>query len=113
MEKEEFMKYLDTIFEDPQNINMAQLEKLLFKTLKFFDGIRERIASKDPEEREKAMKEATEMQEKLNLLTERIYSKTGLTKEKAQDILSNPANFKPEDWATMQNLEKELRQFQK
>lgn len=113
MRYNKFIEKLDQILENPQDINMSQLESLLFETLKFFDSVRERLASSDPEEREQAVKEAAEMQEKLNQVTEKIYAKTGLTKEKAEQILSNPANFKPEDWETMQNIEKELSQFQK
>lgn len=113
MRYNKFLEHLDKVFENPQNVDMSQLEALLFETLKFFDSIRERMTSKDPEERDKAMEEAVEMQEKLNMITDKIYAKTGLTKEKAQKILSNPANFKPEDWEKMKNMEKELDQFQK
>jgi hypothetical protein len=113
MEYNKIIEQLDQVFENPQKVDMSQLEKLLFETLKFFDSVRERLTSSDPEEREKAMKEAVEMQEKLNQVTEKVYAKTGLTKEKAQQILSNPANFKPQDWETMKNIEKELTQFQK
>ncbi|MGH2611932.1 MAG: hypothetical protein ACRDFB_02655 [Rhabdochlamydiaceae bacterium] len=113
MENNKFMDQLDKIFENPQNVNMAQLETLLFETLKFFDSVRERMTSTDPKEREKAMQDAVSMQERLNQITDSIYAKTGLTKEKAQQILSNPANFKPEDWEMMKNMEKELAHFQK
>ena len=112
MKYNKFMEQLDKIFEKPENLNMAQLESLLFETLKFFDSVRERMASKDSSEREQAMQDAVEMQERLNKLTENIYARTGLTKEKAQQILSNPANFKPEDWDKMKNIEKELAHFQ-
>lgn len=113
MKQSKFIEHLDKIFENPENIDMSQLENLLFETLKFFDTIRERMTSSDPKERERAMEDAVEMQEKLNQVTEKIYAKTGLTKEKAQQILSNPANFKPSDWETMKHLEKELGQIQK
>jgi len=113
MKQSQFIEHLDKIFENPEKIDMSQLEKLLFETLKFFDAIREKMTSEDPAEREKAMGEAIEMQEKLNQVTEKIYAKTGLTKEKAQEILSNPSNFKPEDWETMKHIEKELNHFQK
>jgi hypothetical protein len=113
MKYNKFMNQLNQIFENPEKVDMSQLEKLLFETLKFFDSIRERLSSKDPKEREKAMEEAAQMQEKLNEVTDKIYAKTGLTKEKAQQILSNPANFKPEDWETMKHLEQELHQFHK
>ena len=113
MKYNKFMDHLDKIFENPQNVNMGQLEALLFETLKFFDSIRERLTSTDPEERDKAMQEAIVMQERLNQVTDTIYKKTGLTKEKAQQILSNPANFKPEDWDKMKNMEKELSHFEK
>jgi hypothetical protein len=113
MKYNKFMEQLDKVFENPQNVNMPQLETLLFETLKFFDSVRERMTSGDAEDREKAMEDAVEMQERLNKLTENIYAKTGLTKEKAQKILSNPANFKPEDWETMKNMEKELAHFKK
>ncbi len=112
MKNSKFMDQLDKIFDKPENVSMAQLESLLFETLKFFDSIRERMTSKDNEERERAMQDAVEMQERLNKLTESIYAKTGLTKEKAQQILANPANFKQEDWEKMQNIEKELAHFQ-
>ncbi len=108
-----FMENLDNIFENPQKITMAQLETILFDTLKFFDSIRDKLTSSDPEVREQALKEATEIQDRLNQVTEKIYAKTGLTKEKASQILSNPSNFKPEDWAMMKNMEKELKYFQK
>lgn len=113
MKYNRLMEQLDKIFENPQNVNMGQLETLLFETLKFFDSIRERLTSTDPKVREKAMEEAAVMQERLNEVTEKIYAKTGLTKEKAQQILSNPANFKPDDWEKMKNMENELKQFQK
>ena len=111
MKHNKFMDLLDKIFDKPESVNMAQLESLLFETLKFFDSVRERMTSKDSEERDRAMQDAVEMQERLNKLTETIYAKTGLTKEKAQQILANPANFKPEDWEKMKNMEKELAHF--
>ncbi len=113
MKNNNFVEHLNHIFENPQNVDMSELEKLLVETLKFFDSVRERLTSKDAAVREKAMEEAAEMQEKLNQVTEKIYAKTGLTKEKAQEILSNPANFKPDDWETMKKIEQELNQFQK
>ena len=113
MEYDQFAEQLDKIFENPKQVNMAELEKLLFETLKFFDSVREKMTSKDPEVRDRAMKEAVLMQEKLNQVTDKIYTKTGLTREKAKEILSNPSNFKPEDWESMQNMEKELKDFQK
>lgn len=112
MKYNKFMDQLDKIFDKPENVNMGQLETLLFETLKFFDSVRERLTSGDEKEREKAMEEAALMQERLNKLTESIYTKTGLTKEKAQQILSNPANFRPEDWEKMKTMEKELAEFQ-
>lgn len=111
MEYNNFIDQLDKIFETPEKVDMSQLETLLFETLKFFDAIRDKMSSTDPEVREKAMKEAVLMQEKLNQVTDKIYSKTGLTREKAQQILSNPSNFKPDEWNTMKNMEKELNQF--
>ncbi len=113
MKHSKFIEHLDEIFKNPEKIDMSELEKLLFETLKFFDSIRERMTSNNAEDREKAMQEAVQMQEKLNQVTEKIYEKTGLTKEKAKQILSNPANFKREDWETMKSIEKELDQFQK
>ncbi len=113
MRYKKFIEHLDQIFENPEKIEMGQLEKLLVETLKFFDSIRERMESTDPEEREKAMKEAVEIQEKLNKVTEQIYAKTGLTREKAQKILANPANFKPADWDKMKSMEDELDHFKK
>ena len=113
MKHNKFMDQLDKIFENPEKVSMTQLESLLFETLKFFDSIREKMMSTDPEVRDKAMEEAVEMQEKLNKVTESIYAKTGLTKEKAQQILANPANFRPEDWETMKKMQDELSQFHK
>ena len=112
MKPAKLIEQMDHIFENPEKVDMSQLEKLLIETLKFFDSVRDRLASSDPVERDKAMGEAVLMQEKLNQVTEKIYTKTGLTKEKAQQILANPANFKPEDWKSMKHMEKELDHFQ-
>jgi hypothetical protein len=92
---------------------MPQLESILIDTLKFFDSIRGKLTSEDLDVRAKALDEAAEMQDKLNQIADKMYEKTGLTKEKAQQILSNPSNFKSEDWETMKNMEKELGHFQK
>jgi hypothetical protein len=111
MKNNKFINELDRMFENPDKIQMSQLETLLTETLKFFESVRERMQSDDPKVKEQAMQEATEMQEKLNLVTESIYKKTGLTKEKAEQILSNPSNFKPEDWMKMQSMESDLTHF--
>ncbi len=108
-----FMETLNNLVEHPEKISMPQLESILLDTLKFFEAIRERLTSEDLDVRAKAMDEATEMQDKLNQIASKMYEKTGLTKEKAEQILSNPNNFKKEDWETMQNMEKELGHFQK
>jgi predicted solute-binding protein len=113
MKADDILDLLHKLFQDPEKIDMAELEKLLFDTLKFFDAVRTRLSSDDEKDRELAMKEAVQVQEKLNQLTERIYSKTGLTREKVQEILSNPANFKPQDWEAMKSIENELNQFRK
>lgn len=113
MKHNKFMEQLEKISENPEKVNVQELESLLLETLKFFDGIREKMTSSDPQVRDKAMEEALEMQEKLNKITESIYAKTGLTKEKANQILSNPANFKPDDWEAMKKMQKELSHFHK
>ena len=108
-----FMDTLNSLVENPEKVSMAQLESILIETLKFFDSIRGKLTSEDLDVRSKAMDEAAEMQDKLNQIADKMYEKTGLTKEKAAQILSNPSNFKSEDWETMKNMEKELGYFQK
>lgn len=104
---------LSKILENPEKITMGQLESLLLDTLSFFDSIRDNLTSTDDTIRGKAMDEAAEMQDKLNQIANKLYEKTGMTKEQAEQFITNPNNFKKEDWNTMKNMEKEIGNLRK
>jgi hypothetical protein len=71
------------------------------------------LKSPDENERREALQLAEELQQKLSSLAEKAFAASGLTKEKVEQVLSNPANFNSTDWNAFKRIEQEVSDYQK
>jgi hypothetical protein len=102
---------MDELFANFEKIDMNKLDNFLHQILKLFDDIQIKLKSTDEKDKAEALELAQILQEKLGTLAERAFAASGLSKEKIEQVLSNPANFKPQDWDTFKKIEQEMSDY--
>lgn len=103
---------IESLFSNPQELTMGQIEQFVHDTLKFFDGLKERLQGGSEEDKQEALKEAQEVQQLLQKHAQKAYSKIGMNEEQVKKYLSG-VNFSSSDKEHFQNAEKEISEFQK
>jgi hypothetical protein len=101
-------KKLDAFFKNPTALTMAQMEEFVHETLKFFDQLRTILETGTEEEKQEALKDSQELQEKLQVYAQKAYEKTGMSPEDIKNFLAKGSNFPAADWQHLQNAQKEL-----
>ncbi|MGR3973294.1 MAG: hypothetical protein QRY72_01765 [Candidatus Rhabdochlamydia sp.] len=116
MINQDFLDHLNRIFDHPEEVNMNDIEGLVSETMQFFESLQKSLSSSDPKEKEQAILEATQVQERLGQLTDKAYALTGISKEKAMEILSNTDKLNSKDLENLAIMDKKvasLKQKQK
>jgi hypothetical protein len=108
----ELISKIEALFSNPKDLTMGQIEQFVHDTLKFFDGLKERLEAGTEEEKQEALKEAQEVQEVLQKHAQSAYAKIGMNEEQVKKYLS-AVNFSSSDKTHFQNAEKEIADFQK
>lgn len=103
---------IDDLFKNPQSLSMQQLEEFVHEVLKFFDALRTKMTTGTEEEKNEALKEAQEMQQKLQQYAQKAYEKLGMSESDIQKYLAQ-GKFLPEDMKHFHNAEKEINEFKK
>jgi hypothetical protein len=111
--KQKILEKFDEIFSDINNLNAEKLEMLVHESLKFFDDLKIAMESPNEEEKQEAIKIATELQKKLEEQAERAFKASGMTKEQIASFTSDPSNFSKEEWDSFKKAKTELFDFQK
>ena len=112
MEKPKIIETLDQLFTNFDKVDLNSLDSFLKEILGLFGYLQEKLQSPNEAERKEALKLAEQLQTKLTALTEKAYSATGLSKEKIDEILTNPKNFNPQDWSAIKKMENQMTHFQ-
>jgi hypothetical protein len=111
-----FEEKIDQFFKELDNISdsksFPKMEGFVHEALGFFEYIQEKLASEDEEERKKALEMAQKLQEKLLEQTEKAFKSTGMSEDQLQSFLTQPSNFKPEEYQSFEKAQKEIRDFQ-
>jgi hypothetical protein len=103
---------IESMFNNSQTLNMAQVEEFVHEVLKFFDTLKTRLAQGSDEDKKAAIKEAQEMQQKLQQYAQKAYEKTGMKEMDIKKYLEQ-GSFPPEALKHFQNAEKEIQEFKK
>ena len=103
---------INEYFNDPKSMNMEQMEHFVHDTLKFFDTLRTKLTSGTEEEKEKALKEAQEMQSKLQEVAQKAYEKLGMNQEQIDKFLKQ-GHFPKEQMKHFNNAQEEIAEYQK
>ena len=103
---------LEDFFKDPESLNMEQIEQFVHQTLKIFDSLRSSLTSGSVEDKEKALKQAQEIQTKLHQVAERAYKKLGLNEEQVLKVISE-GNFPKEQMKHLEKAQQEINDYQK
>lgn len=112
MQSHNFLESIDDLFSNFDKVDMTKLDTFLQDVLKLFDHVQTKLKSEDEKERAEALELAQELQKKLSGLAEKAFAASGLSKDKIQEVLANPANFKPGDWNTFKKIEQEMKDYQ-
>jgi hypothetical protein len=111
MNKHKLIESMDDLFANFEKIDMNKLDNFLHQILKLFDDIQVKLKSTDEKDKAEALELAQILQDKLGNLAERAFAASGLSKDKIEQVLSNPANFKPQDWETFKKIEQEMSEY--
>jgi len=112
MENHKIIESMDELFSNFDKIDMTKLDGFLHEILKLFDYVQTKLKSPDEKERNEALELAQQLQQKLSGLAEKAFAASGLSKDKIEEVLANPANFKPHDWNTFKKIEQEMKDYQ-
>jgi hypothetical protein len=103
---------LEDFFKDPQSLNMEQIEEFVHETLKMFDSLRGSLTNGTVEEKEAALKQAQEMQVKLQEVAKRAYDKLGMNEEQVNKVLTE-GNFPKEQLKHLEKAQHEIDEYKK
>ena len=103
---------IESMFNKSQNLTMPQVEEFVHEVLRFFDTLRDTLTKGSEDEKKEALKEAQEMQQKLQLVATKAYEKLGMSESEIKKYLEQ-GNFPPEEIKHFRNAEKEIQDFKK
>jgi len=102
---------LDEFFKNPESVNMEQIEQFVHETLKIFDSLRTTMMNGTAEEKQAALKQAQEMQTKLQQVAERAYNKLGMSEEQVQKMVSE-GKFPKDQRSHLEKAQQEINDYQ-
>jgi hypothetical protein len=113
MNKNKILESMDDLFANFENIDMTKLDSFLHEILKLFDDLQTKFKSSNEQDKAEALELTQLLQEKLSSLADKALAASGLSKDKIEKVLANPANFKPHDWETFKKIEHEMGDYKK
>lgn len=102
---------LKKFMEKPEVMTMDQMEDLVNSSLQFFSEYVELSKTGNKEAQEKALKELLEFKDTLQNVSQKISEETGLAPSDLFAYTSNAENFSKEQWATMQDINAAIADF--
>ncbi len=103
---------IESMFNKSQTLTMTQVEEFVHEVLKFFDTLRDKLTTGSEDEKKEALKEAQEMQQKLQLVASKAYEKLGMSEAEIKKYLEQ-GTLPLEEMKHFRNAEKEIQDFQK
>jgi len=101
MIKDEFNRLI-SLFHEASEGKMINLDEVFSQSLAFFEHLKEKIATGDPEEKKEAIAMMSEMYNKMMEETKKICERSGMSEEQLLSFAENPSNFAPEQWQKIQ-----------
>lgn len=102
---------LKTLLDNPDSINMEQMDALVKNSINFFNEYIEMSKSGNKEAQEKALKEILDFKNILQEATQKISEETGLSPSELMEVMNNPANFEDNQWESMQAINDTITDF--
>jgi hypothetical protein len=103
----DFLKQIQELSEDPQNISSEQLDTLMQTSLQFFDQMRGQVTSQDPEEQQRAQKVLADLQIALEEQSKHLCKSLGIDPSQLTTFAEDPDALSPEDAAALSKAQKE------
>jgi hypothetical protein len=113
MKEEKILKQFDDLLKHSKDSNINHLEDTVHELIRIFMEIKDQLESDDIEVRKKAINNLNILQKKLKEQADQAVKETGLSKTELNEYLSTPENFTDEEWLTIQNAQKELKDYEK
>jgi hypothetical protein len=102
---------LEEFFKHPESLKMEQIEQFVHETLKVFDSLRTTLTNGTVEEKQEALKQAQEMQTKLQQVAERAYKKLGMSEEQVKKMLAE-GSFPKDQMKHLEKAQQEINDYQ-
>ena len=107
----EVITKIDEVFGNPENFSTEGLNSLIYEIFKLFNELKAKIASPDESERQKAIEMCNELKTKLEEQAASLCKVAGIDPQNLETFVSNPDNFLPNEWETLQSTKSELETF--
>jgi DNA-binding transcriptional regulator GbsR (MarR family) len=107
-------QYIETLketFSDPKNFSPEKLQGLIQETVTYFREMQGKLASKDPEAREEAMKAALEMKQALEDQMETICQLTGLDPAQLSSLGDDTSRMAPVEKEAFETVKEQLKEL--
>jgi hypothetical protein len=106
------LEKIDGIFKHPESLTMQELEGFVHEMLGFFETLRTTMVTGTEDEKKEAMEMTQEVQQKLQILAQKAYEKTGMSEAEIQKFLT-AGNFPKTDFKLFQNAQNEIEEYKK
>ncbi|HRW57997.1 MAG TPA: hypothetical protein P5048_00065 [Chlamydiales bacterium] len=105
----DIMHYLDLDSEEQMN----QFQDAMQEVMKFTQIIQDKLQNGSDEDKEEVQEVLEDVKGKISKQMESLYEDLGITEDEVQNFVSNPDNFKPQDWNAMAEMQNSLDKVKK
>lgn len=106
---ESYLELLNQTFAEPTSVATEKLKSLIEETMRLFKEIREKFGSKDPKDREEAMRLSMEMKQALEAQMDHISKITGIDPSQFAAFSENSGNLSKEEQALVEQIKVQFR----
>ncbi len=107
-----YLESLNQAFDESAPPSKEKLLSLMDETMAFFQGIKAKLESKNPEEREAALQETLEMKRVLESKIRILSEKSGLDPAQLSAFVQDPNNLSPEERDAVDEVQAKFEQLQ-
>lgn len=111
MDKQRIQDFFQGLINNPEKF--SDLNDILLQTQGIFQEIMTEFSTADAEKKEALVKDLKEIGAFIEAQLEGICKRLGISKEQLQQHVLNANNYKPQDWMSLSNFQRELTKTQK
>lgn len=104
-------KQLEEALGNLDKLKPEQLNSLIEEAVKTFDSLQGKLHSNDPKDTKAAVESVKELKESLENQMNELLRNVGVNPEELKELMSNPANFAPEERSLIGQIDKEFKRF--